>query len=60
VPHACNPIYSEGKDQEDCGSRSAQADRDPISKNPSKKELAEWLKVKTLSSIPSAAKKRIR
>jgi hypothetical protein len=34
--HACNPSYSEGRDQEDRGSRPAQENslRDPISKNP--------------------------
>jgi hypothetical protein len=35
VAHPCNPSYSGGRDQEDCGSRSAWANssRDPISKN---------------------------
>jgi hypothetical protein len=39
VPHACNPSYSGGKDQEDCGSKPTQANSsgDPISKNPSQK-----------------------
>jgi hypothetical protein len=40
VAHACNPSYSEGRDQEDCSSKPAQANRsrDPISKkNPSQK-----------------------
>jgi hypothetical protein len=34
VAHACNPSYSEGKDQEACGSKPAQANtsQDPISK----------------------------
>jgi hypothetical protein len=41
VAHACNPSYSEGRDQEDCGSKPAWANssRDPIlKKKPSKKE----------------------
>jgi hypothetical protein len=38
VAHTCNPSYSGGKDQEDNGSKPAQAKslQDPISKNPSK------------------------
>jgi hypothetical protein len=34
VAHACNPSYTGGRDQEDCGSKPAQANslRDPISK----------------------------
>jgi hypothetical protein len=34
VAHICNPSYSEGKDQEDCGSQPPQAksSSDPISK----------------------------
>jgi hypothetical protein len=50
--HTCNPSYSEGRDQEDRGSKPAQANssRDPISKKrkkkPSQKGLVEWLKVK--------------
>jgi hypothetical protein len=36
VAHACNPNYSGGRDQEDLGSKPAQANssRDPILKNP--------------------------
>jgi hypothetical protein len=36
VAHTCNPSYSGGRDQEDCGSKSAWANssRDPISKIP--------------------------
>jgi hypothetical protein len=39
VAHACNPSYSEGRDQEDMGSKTVQANssRDPISKNPIQK-----------------------
>jgi hypothetical protein len=34
VAHICNPSYSGGRDQEDCGSKPAQANisQDPISK----------------------------
>jgi hypothetical protein len=45
---ALNLSYSRGRDQEDLGSRSAQANNflDPISKIPNtKKELVEWLKL---------------
>jgi hypothetical protein len=53
VAHACNPSYSGGRDQEDLGSKLAQANssRDPILKKPylektlHKKGLVEWLKV---------------
>jgi hypothetical protein len=36
VTHTCNPSYSGGRDQEDQGSKSTQANssRDPISKKP--------------------------
>jgi hypothetical protein len=36
MAHACNPSYSGGRDQEDNGSKPAQANRsqDPISKKP--------------------------
>jgi hypothetical protein len=36
VAHACNPSYSGGRDQEDCGSKPAHAhsSRDPILKIP--------------------------
>jgi hypothetical protein len=71
VVHACNPSYSGGRDQEDCGLKPARANslQDPILKNPSQKQnktkqknrkkigLVEWLKVKALSSSPSTAKK---
>jgi hypothetical protein len=40
LAHTCNPGYSGGKDQEDCGSKPAWANssQDPISKNPSQKK----------------------
>jgi hypothetical protein len=36
VAHACNPLNSGGRDQEDCSSKPAQANslQDPISKTP--------------------------
>jgi hypothetical protein len=42
VTHTCNPSYSGGRDQEDCGSKPAQANslRDPISKKPITKKRA--------------------
>jgi hypothetical protein len=51
VAHACNPRDSGGRDQEDRGSKPAQANssQDPILKTPitkkNKKRLVEWLKV---------------
>jgi hypothetical protein len=48
VAHACNPSYSGGGDQEDCGLKPVQANRETLSpKNPSqkKKKVVEWLKV---------------
>jgi hypothetical protein len=48
MAHAYNPSYSGGRDQEDCGSKPAWANKlwDPISKNPTqKKGLVEWFKV---------------
>jgi hypothetical protein len=53
-----NPSYSGGREKEDRGLKSAQANSsgDRILKNPSQKGLAEWLKVKALSSSPSTAK----
>jgi hypothetical protein len=60
VAHACNPSYSGGRDQEDCGSKPAQANslQDLISKKLiTEKGLVEWLKVYTLSSNPRTTKK---
>jgi hypothetical protein len=50
MAHAYNPSYSGGRDQEDHGSKPAQANslRDPMlkKKKPSpKKGLMEWFKV---------------
>jgi hypothetical protein len=60
VAHACNPSYTGGSNQEDHGSKPAQANssQDPVLKKPfTKIRLMEWLKVKALSSSPSTAKK---
>jgi hypothetical protein len=58
MAHFCNPSYSGGRDQEDHGSKPALANSsgDPIwkKKKNTKKGLAEWLKVKALSSNPSS------
>jgi hypothetical protein len=58
VAHTCNPTYSGGRDQEDCGSKPAGANSlsDPIlKKNPPQEKdgMVEWLKVEALSSNPS-------
>jgi hypothetical protein len=48
VAHAYNPSYSEGRDQEDCGSKPAWAksSHDSIlKKSYHKKGMEEWLKV---------------
>jgi hypothetical protein len=48
VAHACTTSYSEGKDQEDHGSKPDWANNsgDPILKKKNyKKELVEWPKV---------------
>jgi hypothetical protein len=55
VAHVCNPCYSGGRDQEDSGSKPAQANS--YLKNPfTKIGLVECLKVKALSSSPSTEK----
>jgi hypothetical protein len=48
VAHICNPSYSGDRDQEDCGSKPAQANsskRFYLEKTYHKKGLVEWLKV---------------
>jgi hypothetical protein len=60
VAHTCNPSHSGGGAQEDCGWKPAQANSFKtlsLKKKPSQK-WAEWLRVKTLSSSPSTAKKK--
>jgi hypothetical protein len=55
VAHACNPSYSGGRDQEDCGSKPPWANssaRPYLEKTIHKKGL-KWLKA--LSSSPSTA-----
>jgi hypothetical protein len=69
VVHACNPSYSGGRDQEDHGSKPAQANslQDLIlGKNPQKSGLAELLivveymlsKCEALSSNATTTKKK--
>jgi hypothetical protein len=63
VAHAYNPSYSEGRDQEDHGSKPAQENsfvRPYLEKPFTKIRLVEWLKVKALSSSPSTAKKNLQ
>jgi hypothetical protein len=57
VAQTCNPSYLGGRDQEDQGSKPAQAksSRDPISKKPFTKKKK---KMKALSSSLSTAKKK--
>jgi hypothetical protein len=47
VAHACNPSYSEERDQEDCVSKPTRANssQDLMSKIPNTKKRVEWLKV---------------
>jgi hypothetical protein len=55
----CNPSYSGSRDQEDHGSKPAQANSltNPISKKPiTEKGLVVWLKAKAPSSITSTSK----
>jgi hypothetical protein len=57
------PSYSGGRDQEDRGSKPAQANnsaRPCLEKILHKKGLVEWLKVKALSSNPGPKKKKKR
>jgi hypothetical protein len=52
VAHACNPSYSGGRDQEDCGSKPALANssaRPYLQKPFTKIGLAEQLKAKAVS-----------
>jgi hypothetical protein len=62
VAQTCNPSYSGGRDQEDCSLKLAWANssQDPISKNPSQKRLAKWLKMRAMSSSPSTAKTKTK
>jgi hypothetical protein len=64
VSHACNPGYSEGRDQEDLGSKPAQANsaQDPTRKPQHKKGLANGSngKVPALHApvLPKGGKKK--
>jgi hypothetical protein len=61
VAHVCNPSYSGGRNQEDHDSKPGWATssaRPYLKKHFTKIGLAEWLKVKALSSSPSTAKKK--
>jgi hypothetical protein len=61
VAHSCNPSYSGGRDQENHGSKPAQANssmRLYVEKPFTKIGLVEWLKVMALSSNPSTKKKK--
>jgi hypothetical protein len=61
VAHSCNPSYSGGRDQENHGSKPAQANssmRPYVEKPFTKIGLVEWLKVTALSSNPSTKKKK--
>jgi hypothetical protein len=61
VAHTCNPSYSGGRNQEDCGSKAAWTKKKfarPYLEKPfTKIGLVEWLKVKALRSSSSTAKK---
>jgi hypothetical protein len=62
VAQACNPSYSGGRDQEDCGSKPAWANSSvrPFFEKPfTKIGLVDWLKVKALSSSPSTKKRNL-
>jgi hypothetical protein len=57
--HAYNPSYPGGRNQEDHGSKPAQANSStrPYLKKPfTEIGLVEWLKVKALSSSPRTTK----
>jgi hypothetical protein len=60
VAHICNPSYSGGRDQEDYGSKPAQANssQDPISKKPILKRADGGAKGVGLRSSPSNRKKK--
>jgi hypothetical protein len=56
VAYIYNPSYSEGRDQEDHGSKPARANssQDPISKMPNAKiGLVEWLKYRAPTCLAS-------
>jgi hypothetical protein len=53
VAHTCNPNYSRSRDHVEHGLKPAQANREPISKNPLQKKTGGV----ALSSNPSTGKK---
>jgi hypothetical protein len=59
VGHACNPSYSGGRDQEDCGSKPAQANSSgrPYLEKPFTKN---WIGGVAQGSSPSTAKRKER
>jgi hypothetical protein len=56
----CNPSYSGGRNQEDCGSKPTWANsRETLSrKKLLQKRAGEWLQVEALSSSPSTPKQQ--
>jgi hypothetical protein len=61
VVHTCNPSYAGGRNQEDHGSKLAQANsslRPYLEKTFRKIGLVEWCKMKAMSSSLSTAKKK--
>jgi hypothetical protein len=61
VASACNPSSSGGRDQEDCGSKSAwtnSSTRPYFEKPFTKIGLVEWLNLKALSLSPSTVGKK--
>jgi hypothetical protein len=61
VAHTCNPSYSGGGDQENCGLKPAWANSSSrlyLDKTFTKIGLAEWLKVKALTPSPSTEKNK--
>jgi hypothetical protein len=60
VAHTCNPSYSGGRDQEDCGSKPAQANssQDPIFKKPFTKRAGGVAQGVGLKFVPQYHKKK--
>jgi hypothetical protein len=60
VAQSCNPSYSGGRDQEDCGSKPAWANssRDCILKNPSQKRAGGVAQGEGPEFKPSTAKEK--
>jgi hypothetical protein len=61
VAHACNPSYSEGRGQEDCNSKPAQANslKDPVSKIPTQKRAGRVAQGVSPEFKPGIAKTKI-